>query len=151
MYVGTASTDLDSSNLGGLGRKGRLMADVFWIGGPFRTDQKLVLLGQGATPRARVDRDGRPKLSPDGRPTFSTGCTVLSQDDSGEWVPSRGTLSVHVTEPAERYGKNAVTPTLFSTEGVTWITPYVSNGFVGLSVVTDRLVEHKVIGEGAKS
>lgn len=124
-------------------------ADDFWTGGAFRTDQRLVLLGQGGTPRARVDRDGHPKLSPDGRATFSTGCHVLTRDDSGEWVPSRGTLSVHVTEPAERYGKNAVTPTLYSTDGVTWVQPYVSNGWIGLSVVTERLVEHKVIGEKA--
>jgi len=85
-------------------------------------------------------------VSPDGRPTFSTGCTVLTKDDAGEWIPSRGTLSVHVTEPAERYGKNAVTPTLFITDGVTWITPYVSNGFTGLSITTERLIEQKTIG-----
>lgn len=121
------------------------MADEFWIGGGFRTDQKLVLLGQGSAPRARVDRDGHPKLSRDGKPTFSTGCMVLTQDESGEWIPSRGTLSVHVTEPAERYGKSAVQPTLFSTDGVTWVTPYVANGFTGLSIVTERLVEHKTI------
>ena len=122
-----------------------MMADDFWIGGAFRTDQKLVMLGQGGSPRARVDRDGHPKLSRDGRPTFSTGCMVLTKDDSGEWIPSRGTLSVHVTNPSERYGKSAVQPTIYSTDGETWVTPYVSNGFTGLSIVTERLVEHKTI------
>jgi hypothetical protein len=125
-----------------------MMSDQFWIGGPFRTDQQLVLLGQGASPRARVDKDGRPKCSPDGRPTFSSGCMVLTRDEAGEWVPSRGTLSVHVIEPAEKYGTSAVAPTLYTTDGITWITPYVSNGYSALSVVTERLVAHKTLGGG---
>lgn len=124
------------------------MADI-WTGGGFTTDQRIVALGQGSVPKARVDRDGRPKLAPDGRATFSTGCAVLTKDVTGELVPARGTVSLHVIEPLERYGANAVTPTVFVSEGTTWVVPYVSNGFTALSVVTERLVPHKVLGDGS--
>ena len=130
-------------NLGGFGREEVSVSDQYWMGGAFRTAQKLVMLGQGSTPRARVDRDGRPKMSPSGKPTFSSGCAALVKDETGEFVPARGTISVHVTEPAERYGKSAVSSTVFVTDGETWVTPYVSNGFIGLSVTTERLVEYK--------
>lgn len=55
---------------------------------------------------------------------------------------------MHVIEPAEKYGTSAVAPTLYTTDGITWITPYVSNGYSALSVVTERLVAHKTLGGG---
>lgn len=119
-----------------------------WTGGAFTTDQKLVVLGQGSVPKARTDRDGHPKLSPDGRATFSTGCAVLTKDAAGELVPSRGTVTLHVIEPLDRYGKSAVTPTVYVTEGQTWVVPYVSNGYSALSITTERLVAHKELGGG---
>ena len=120
-----------------------------WTGGAFTTDQKLVVLGQGSTGKVRADRDGRPKLSQDGRPTYSTGCTVLVKDESGELVTARGTVTVHVVEPLERYGSSAVHPTVYTTDGTVWVTPYVSNGWSALSIIAERLVPHKVLGEGA--
>ncbi len=119
------------------------MSDLVWTGGAFRIDQKVAVLGQGSTPRARVDRDGRPKLSADGRATFSTGVAALVRDETGEFVPARGTVTVHVIEPLERYGHNAVQPTVYVTDGVTWVMPYVSNGYAALSIVSERLVEYK--------
>jgi hypothetical protein len=114
-----------------------------WAGGAFETSQRLVVLGSGSVPKARVDRaTNAPKCAPDGRPTFSTGTTALVTDDSGELVPARGTVSVHVIEAADRYGRNAVQPVAYLTEGRTWITPYVSNGFSAYSVVCERLVPY---------
>lgn len=121
----------------------------FWVGGPFTTDQRIVVLGQGSKPKARADRDGVPKLSPDGRATFSTGTVALVQDDEGEFVPGRSTVSVHVIEPADRYGQNAVKSQPFMTDGVTWVTPYVANGWTALSIVTERLVPYSP--DGARS
>lgn len=134
---------------GGLGRKGRLMADEYWFGGAFRTTQKVVVLGQGSVPKARVDRDGHPKLSKSGKPTFSTGTAALVHDEAGEFVPARGTISVHVTEPGDRYGQNAVRSTVYVTDGETWVTPYVANGYSAYSITAERLVEYKRV-EAAK-
>lgn len=127
--------------------EGQSMSD-FWIGGPFRTDQRVVVLGQGSKPKPRTDRDGAPKCAPDGRVTYSTGTTALVQDDEGEFVPGRMAITVHVIEPADRYGKNAVQSSAFMTDGVTWVTPYVANGFTALSIVTERLVPYSPEGAG---
>jgi hypothetical protein len=116
----------------------------FWAGGAIETNQRVVVLGSGSVPKARVDRATNvPKLSPDGRPTFSTGTTALVEDaETGELVPARGTVSVHVVEPAERYGKNAVQPAPLMTDGRTWVVAYVSNGFSAYSITCERLIPY---------
>jgi hypothetical protein len=120
-----------------------MSGERFWAGGAFETSQRLVVLGSGGVPKPRLDRDtGAVKLSPDGRPTYSSGTTALVMDEDGELVPSRGTMSVHVIEPAEKYGKNAIEPVAFMTDGRTWITPYVSNSWTAYSVVCERLIPY---------
>ena len=126
------------------------MADI-WTGGAFTTTQTIVVLGQGSVGKIRADRDGHPKLSADGRPTYSTGCAALVKDSSGELVPARGTVSVHVIEPLDRYGHSAVKPTVFTTAGTVWVTPYVANGFTALSIIAERLVPYKELDQSAVS
>lgn len=120
-----------------------------WAGGAFETSQRLVVLGSGSVPKARVDRaTGAAKLAPNGCRTFSTGTTALVVDgETGELVPARGTVTVHVLEPAERYGRSAVQPVPYLTAGRCWITPYVANGFTAYSVTCERLEPYKAQGQ----
>lgn len=88
----------------------------------------------GQKPKARTNQDGSPKLSPDGRPTFSTGIQVARPDGGVD----RG-ITVAVIEPST-FPLGAVV----RAQGLTWLTPYVqevgSRFAVGQSIVCERLV-----------
>jgi hypothetical protein len=90
----------------------------------------LVAFAMGGDPRPRLNAEGGPKLSPDGRPTFSTG-VVVARPDGGQ---DRG-VTISVTEPTR-----LPLGVLLRPDGNVWLTPYESNGRVGVSIVCDRLV-----------
>ena len=86
--------------------------------------------------RARTNRDDSPKLSPSGKPTFSSG-VVVAREDGGQ---ERGATISVIEVPATPWPMG----TRLKAEGDAWLTPYVSDGSgrpqVGLSFVVDRLV-----------
>ena len=88
----------------------------------------------GQEPRPRTSQDGSPKLSPDGRVTYSTGVQVARPDggiDKG--------ITIAVIEPTK-----FSLGTVVRADGDTWLTPYVQdNGgrpSTGQSIVCERLV-----------
>jgi len=88
----------------------------------------------GQDPRQRTNQDGTPKLSPDGRVTYSTGVQVARPDggiDKG--------ITIAAIEPS-KFPLGAVV----RADGDTWLTPYVQdNGgrpSTGQSIVCERLV-----------
>ena len=94
----------------------------------------ITAIAFGQEPRPRTNQDGSPKLSPDGRPTYSTGVQVARPDGGID----RG-ITIAVIEPANfSLGK------VVRVDGDTWLTPYVQdNGgrpATGQSIVCERLV-----------
>ena len=97
-------------------------------------DASISALSLGGEPRPRADESGVPKLSPDGRPTYSTG-VVVARETGGI---DRG-ITISVIEPE-------VFPlgTVVRVDGRTWLTPYVQDSggraSIGKSFVCERLV-----------
>jgi hypothetical protein len=95
--------------------------------------RQIRVMSMGGEPRARM-RENAAKLSPDGKPTYSTG-VVAAREDGGQ---DRG-VTVAVIEPQ-------IFPlgTMLRPDGDVWLTPYVSdNGnraSAGMSIVATRLV-----------
>lgn len=108
---------------------------------PMSAEQSGIrVVGLGGQPKLR---DG--KLSPDGRPTYSSGC-VLLVDRAGDVRPDKS-ASVHVVEPAATY----VLGEQYVAAGQVWVTPYTAaNDRVALSVTVERLVPPKATGTSSR-
>ncbi|GLK16923.1 hypothetical protein GCM10017602_14050 [Herbiconiux flava] len=92
--------------------------------------ENLRALSLGGEVRPRLNDSGVPKLAPNGKPTFSTG-VVVARADGGQ---DRG-VTISVTEPVVLQLGAALRP-----DGDVWVTPYETNGRVGLSIICERLV-----------
>lgn len=75
-----------------------------------------------------------PKLSPRDKTTFSSGVVVMRADGNGQ--------DQNITIAVEEY-KDFPMGTVLETSGPTWITPYVRDGRMALSVVCEKLVPAK--------
>ncbi len=107
----------------------------------FKIDPSAVpqSLSMGGELRPRMKGTGEaaePKLSPSGKPTFSTG-VVVEREGGGQ---ERGATIAVIETPAEPWPMG----TKLKAAGDCWLTPYVAEGSgrpqVGLSFVVERLV-----------
>lgn len=91
----------------------------------------IISLGMPEVGRTRVNAEGQPKLSPDGRVTHSTG-VVAAREDGGQ---DRGiTIAVIDYKPFPM-------GTPLRMDGGVWVTPYVTDAKrQGLSFICERLV-----------
>lgn len=94
---------------------------------------RTAALAMGGEMRPRL-KEGVPKLSPDGRPTYASG-VVVARDDGG--------VDRNVTIAVIELGKfplgMAVRP-----DGKAWLTPYVTDAQrLGISIVCERLIPVK--------
>lgn len=110
---------------------------------PHPLDTKIAGPFRGMFPGGRDKDDIQPrtnfntgevKLSPREKQTYSSGVVVLRGDGSGQ--------DRNVTIAVEQYEPFPI-GTIVETSGPTWITPYVNNGRVALSVICEKLVEVK--------
>lgn len=98
--------------------------------------EKIVGLAMGGEYRPRADRaTGVVKLSPDGRPTCTSGMVVARPDGGHD-----RSVTVAVIETGTAYPLG----TRVRVDGKVWVTPYLagdgSSRALGLSVVAERLV-----------
>lgn len=91
----------------------------------------FIVMGTGAEVKPRKNRDGSPKLSPMGLPTFSLGGITLRENGGVD----RSVFVHSCQETKLKMGER------FKTAGRCWVLPFASNnnGFVNLSVVCERL------------
>ena len=97
----------------------------------------VIVQGGGQAPKLR---EGKP--SPDGRPTYASGCQLIVARNGEEMVNK--SASVHVLEPAAIYSRRED----FQAEGRVWVVPYESNGRVAYSITVERLVPVQVPKQG---
>ena len=84
----------------------------------------------------RTTKEGAPKLSPDGRPTFSTGVAAIREGGGQD----QGVTVAVIEVPKTPWPLGAA----LRAEGKAWLTPYVNQqGRQGLSFVVERLVPAK--------
>lgn len=111
---------------------------------PFQLDSKnndaFKAMSMGMRPvdevKPRADfKTKEPKLSPRDKATYSSGVVVMRADGSGQ--------DQSVTIAVEEYEAFPM-GTVLETSGTTWITPYVRDNRIALSVVCERLVPAKV-------
>jgi hypothetical protein len=89
-------------------------------------------MGMEATYQPRL-KEGQPKLSPTGRPTFTSG-VVVARPDGGV---DRG-LTIAVVEPPAKPWAMGL---LLRADGRCWLTPYVdAGGRQAISFTVERLV-----------
>lgn len=96
----------------------------------FKIQDSFDLLGFGAEPKPRTDKDGVPRLfePAGGKPTYATGGGVIGESGQDRSV-TVATLEPCTLLSGQRY----------KTSGQTWVTPWISGGFIRFSVVCERV------------
>lgn len=96
--------------------------------------------GERAKYRLKGDRGGSQTnaLSPDGRPTLSSGCIARFLVQDGE-LKSQKTASVHVINATT---EDVFEPGEFLADGAIWIQPYIPEGSnrIAYSITVESLV-----------
>lgn len=96
--------------------------------------------GERAKYRLKGDRGSTQTnaLSPDGRPTLSSGCIARLLDKEGD-LRSQKTASVHVINATP---DDVFEPGDYRAEGLIWVMPYIPEGSnrMALSITVESLV-----------
>lgn len=122
------------------------MSNAQFAGMPAVTNSELwplrvVATGERAKARMKGERNGPQEiaLSPDGRPTFSTGCLPrLWNASKGEFQTQRD-YRVHVINATS---EDVFEPGEYLADGLIWIMPYTPDGSrrYSLSITVEGLV-----------
>jgi hypothetical protein len=121
------------------------MSNIQAAGLPITTNSDLWPLrvagtGERAKYRLKGERGGAqtPALSPDGRPTLSSGCIARFLNQDGD-LKSQKTASVHVINATT---EDVFEPGEYLADGLVWIQPYIPEGSnrIAYSITVESLV-----------
>lgn len=83
----------------------------------------------------KTTNDGSPKIHTDGRIIYRTQLKALAVDENGNPTREERNVSVGLLEQT-----SIQAGIRYALDGLVWITPYSSNGNVGISIVAERIV-----------
>ena len=91
---------------------------------------QMVCVGMDSEPQPREG-----KTTPEGEPTYSSGCILLMRRKDGSVKPDKS-ASVNVIQPAAMYEMGE----RYVAQGRVYVQPYESNNRVAYSITVERLV-----------